>query len=196
MPAEYPYLASIKNLPAMLEKIKTAGAPPKFTYEFLKTNLGFASSSDRNIIAILKKLGFLTADGTPTARYNEFRDTTRSGRAVAAGLREGWSDIFLSDQTANARSSGELTGIFKSVTGKHEAVAQKMAATFRALATAADWSAKGETPSSEEALPTADHDEHGTASLNLHHDIHIHLPASSDVAVYTAIFRALREELL
>jgi hypothetical protein len=194
--AEYPYLTSVKNLPAMLEKIKTAGAPPKFTHEFLKTNLGFSSSSDRTIVGVLKKLGFLTADGTPTARYNEFRDTTKSGRAMAVGLREGWAEIFLSDQLAYTRSTGELTGIFKSVTGKAQSVASKMAATFKTLASVGDWKAAGDPASEEKESAPLEPEEGAKGTLNLHHDIHIHLPATSDVATYTAIFRALREELL
>jgi hypothetical protein len=79
MDKTFPYMASAKNLPAILAKIKSAGAPPKFTYEFLKSNLGFASSSDRTVIGVLKALGFLSGDGTPTGRYNEFRGEATSG---------------------------------------------------------------------------------------------------------------------
>lgn len=71
-----PYMASVKNLPAILLRIREAGAPPRFSNEFLKNSLGFASSNDRGVIAVLKQLGFLTSDGAPTQRYNEFRADT------------------------------------------------------------------------------------------------------------------------
>jgi hypothetical protein len=193
-------MTTSKNLPDILAKIKSAGAPPRFTYEFLKSNLGFGSSRDRTVIGVLKGLGFLTSDGTPTGRYNEFRGETTSGRAMAAGLRDGWADIFLSDQKANERSSAQLVGVFKSVTGAGEAVAQKMATTFKALAGAADFkSAFSGTLHDVEEPPNveAEGPKPGLSKvLSLRHDVHIHLPPTSDVAVYTAIFRALRDELL
>ena len=205
MADDLPYMLGIKNLDSMLDKIKTAGTPPKFTVDFLKTSLGFTSSSDRGVIKVLRTLGFLASDGVPTARYNEFRQSSTSGRAMAAGLREGWAPIFLADQQAHTRTSTQLKEVFKNVTGKAEAVAEKMATTFKALAQKADFAAPAALPSLREH-DTTDHGEKEVvggkrpsstrSGVALHHDIHIHLPPSSDVAVFTAIFRALREELL
>jgi hypothetical protein len=205
MPAELPYMFTVGNISAILDKIRGAGTPPRFTNEFLKSNLGFSSSNDRGIIKILKQLGFLAADGTPTARYNEFRSHTSGGLALAQGLREGWAPIFLSDERAYDRTSAELQEIFKTVTGAGSAVAVKMAGTFKTLAAKADWSASP-TASLVPPLQVIDEPDELRASteprksvrhqLSLHHDVHVHLPATSDVAVYRAIFRALREELL
>lgn len=125
---------------------------------------------------------------------------------MAEGLREGWAPIFLADQAAHERSASELTDVFKTVTGQSEAVAKKMATTFKAFAAHADWSAP---PDVADESNDAQSIERGVArdhaptpqlalapsGVNLHHDIHLHLPPSSDVAVYRAIFRALREEL-
>lgn len=198
MAGDIPYMLSAKNLPAILDKIKSAGTPPRFTHDFLKAHLGFPSSSDRSVIGVLKALGFLSTDSGPTARYNEFRDDRRSGKAMAAGLRDGWSDVFLSDEKAYQRTPAELTELFKNVTGKGEAVATKMATTFRVLASAADWSAaRGAAEHNAEETPAPDVPTvGGELSIGLHHDVHVHLPATSDVAVYTAIFRAIRSELI
>jgi hypothetical protein len=204
MADDIPYMLTIKSLDSIFDKIKTAGTPPKFTNDFLKTSLGFSSSGDRGVIKVLKQLGFLSPDGVPTARYNEFRQAGSSGRALAIGLREGWAPIFLADQEAHARTSSHLKETFKNVTGKAEAVAEKMASTFKALAQKADFGAaaalqlptvsrQGENQETSDADQLSDKPRKGVA---LHHDVHIHLPPSSDVAVYTAIFRALREELL
>ena len=102
--ADIPYMVSVTNLPAILDRMRGAGTPPKFTHEFLKTSLGFSSSNDRGVIKVLKALGFLTSDSAPTTRYNQFRSEATSGAALAAGLREGWSDIFLADQRAYEKS--------------------------------------------------------------------------------------------
>lgn len=202
MARDVPYLPSVKNLPQILDKLKIAQTPPKFTYEFLKSNLGFSSSNDRAVIQVLKALGFLSGDSRPTQRYNEFRSEETAGRAMAEGLREGWADIFLSDNEAHTRSPTELKEIFKNVTGKSESVATKMATTFHALARSADFAAAAKPhkkvegpappPMEEPPIPT----QRLGGGMSLHNDIHIHLPATSDVSVYTAIFRALREELL
>ena len=126
---------------------------------------------------------------------------------MAKGLRDGWADLFLVDQAANTKTSAQLTELMKSVSGKGEAASQKMATTFRTLSDLADWSAPAsapETPSIAEIPPSTNgsppveapiRNIH-TADLNLHHDVHIHLPSTSDLSVYTAIFRALKAELL
>lgn len=100
MPADFAYMTNSKNLKAIMERVKGAGSPPKFTNAFLQS-LGFTSSTDRPAIAVMKALGFLTADGVPTERYHRYRDERRSGQALAEGLREGWGDLFLVDQQAH-----------------------------------------------------------------------------------------------
>src|SRR3989344_7122004 len=189
-----PYMASTKNLPKILEKIRGAGAPPKFTVQFLKSTLGFSSSNDVGIISVLKRLGFLTPDGVPTERYHEYRSEAKGGLVLASGLRDGWADIFLADTSANKLSSSELKGIFKTSTGKGEAVAMKMATTFKSLSDVADWSE--EQPKTEEKPKAEVTKAPVVGGISLNHDIHVHLPPNSDVSVYKSIFRALREELL
>lgn len=214
MADDIPYMPSVKNLDDILRKIKVAQTPPKFTYDFLQSNLGFTSSNDRAIIKVLKQLGFLKSDSRPTSRYNDFRSEEGKSRALAKGLREGWSEVFLSDKDAYKRTPTELKEILKNVTGKSESVARKMATTFNALCEHADFSAIDEEPEEpEEAEEPEDGEKEKKeelpngvrravsgvgrrAEVALHNDIHVHLPTTSDVAVYTAIFRALREELL
>lgn len=149
---------------------------------------------------VLKQLGFLDASSVPTEVYNRYKVPTDSGLVLAEGLKRGWSSIFLAHSNAQELNAADLTGVFQRVTGQSESVAKKMASTFRALAAEADWSAavvRTDVPEQVETggqeLPTATRG--GGAALSLHHDIHLHLPPTSDVGVYRAIFRALREEL-
>ena len=207
MPSELPYMPSVTNVPKILEKIRSAATPPRFTHDFLKSNLGFGGSNDRSVIKILKQLDFLADDGTPKDRYNQFRG--HDGKAaLAAGLRSGWAPLFLSDERIYERAGTELLGIVKNVTGTGDAVAKKIATTFKAFADQADWSAPSPTEKvapDEEAAPDAP----GAANANnsdapvlsngtfrLHHDIHLHLPPTSDVSVYRAIFQAMKSELM
>ena len=74
---------------------------------------------------------------------------------------------------------------------------QKMATTFRALADLANWDAVDASTIEPRVSEAPDHETlQRTVPLRLHHDVHVHLPPTSDMTVYTAIFRALREELL
>ena len=198
-----PYMQSVANVPAIFDRIREAGTPPRFTHEFLKTNLGFASSSDRAIGKVLRGLGFLLEDGTPTARYNEFKGPG-SGAVLAQGIREGWSALFMSDQRIYEKTVAEMQSVIKSVTGASDAVAKKIASTFKALCERADWStpdASKEESSMSVNMQNGDFPSGGTngmegADIRLHHDIHIHLPPTSDVSVYRAIFQAMKAELM
>jgi hypothetical protein len=206
------HMPAVGNVTSILEKIRGAGTPPKFTGEFVKTTLGSTASQDRSFPRMLEQLRFINNDGVPLPRYNEFKASSSGGRAITEGLREGWAPIFMADQSAHARSTGELKDIFKTVTGQCDAVAQKMASTFKAFAAHADWSVAPTEIDPEPATAAREQEDvsvtNGAApsmtvpvaqvsrgSVNLHHDIHLHLPPSSDVSVYRAIFRALREEL-
>lgn len=204
MENNYPYMNSIKNVDAILSKIKSAGAPPKFTSEFLKSTLGFASSNDRGIITVLKRAKFIDDGGVPTDLYHRFRSSGQVSDALAEGLRVGWSGVFLADEKVYEKPHSEVKQIFKTVSGKSEDVGYKMASTFLAIAKHADFSIKStpKTSVAERAEELLEKDsksneavDTGTLALNLSHDIHIHLPTTNDPAIYRAIFKAIKDEL-
>lgn len=200
------YLNSVKNLGLIFASITSAGVPERFTHDFLK-QLGFASSSDRAVIPLLKALRFLDDNSVPTERYRRFRDPAIAKMVMSDALRDAYSDLFVVNEKANEMSHPALTGAFKRITGKGDAVSEKMASTFRALSGLADWST-GVKPVAPPRHSELDGDSEPEAPRNpsrnpagtglfpvLRHDVHIHLPATTDVQVYDAIFRSLREQL-
>jgi hypothetical protein len=196
------YLTSTKNLGAILTQMQKGGIPQRVTYEYLK-QLGFPSSNDRPIIPVLKALGFLDVNGVPQDRYRRFKDATQAKRVMAEGMREAYSDVFAIDEKANMLDHERLKGMFGRLSGKGDAVTEKMASTFKALAERADFSAPAvaETPETPDPkLPDPSPDGHTPKTeiqtLSLRHDVHVHLPVSEDIKVYDAIFRSLRENLL
>ena len=211
MATDFPSTQAWTRLPDIFKSISTAGTPPKFTNEFLKNTLGFASSNDRSIIAILRKLAFITASGEPTQRYNDFKGH-EGGRAIAAGLREGWADLFMADQEIHKRQVNDIQKRVSSLTGATEVVTYRVANTFAKLCEIADWSgaaASDENPAPEGSKePKVVSQDQGAeingnrapaganGGIQLHHDIHLHLPATSDPAVYRAIFQAIKSELV
>ncbi len=64
MPAQLPYLASNKNVGTLFEKIASAKNPPKFTHDFLTTTIGLKGTNDRQLIPLLRNLGFLDQSNT------------------------------------------------------------------------------------------------------------------------------------
>jgi len=56
---DYPYMTSNNKISLIIESLQAAAKPPKFTLDFLR-NMGYASTNDRGIISLFKKLGFLT----------------------------------------------------------------------------------------------------------------------------------------
>lgn len=202
------YMMSVKNVPAMFEAIQNAGVPERFTHEFLK-QLGFASSNDRSVIPVMKSLRFLDENGAPTSRYRDFRDPSMAGGVMAEALRDAYGDLFKIHENANALPGPQLKGAFLRLSEKGDSVAEKLTATFRALAKLADWAPGAgaatkpvESSDDPEGVPTPGDESQAPAAPPparlglapaLHHDVHVHLPTTTDVKVYDAIFRSLRE---
>lgn len=208
MDTNVPYMLSVKNVPAILTKMQNAGVPDAFGHDFLR-DLGFTSSNDRGVIKILKYLGMLDASGKPTTAYREFTNHTKSKFILADRLRATYDDLYLTDKKAHDQTAEELKGWFKSKTGSGDAVAKKIATTFKAFAGFADFS-RPMTPADEEPKeePTepSEHEEKdkarrlqlelGKMDLGLVYRLEIHLPETQNVETYRAIFRALREEMM
>lgn len=208
MNTEVPYLISTGNLPKILDKIQNAGAPSTFTIEFLK-DLGFTASQDRPVPKLLKYLGFLDSNGHPTAAYREFMDNSRAKSVLAAQLRVAFDDLFTADKAAQTKSPEQLKGWFKTKTGAGDSAADKMARTFKTLATYADWNgpvtapppAAAQTKAAEHEQPDEEpkvrrHHPSGGNAIGLVYRLEIHLPDTQNIDTFRAIFKALREELM
>ncbi len=203
LPTSY-MTGSFTKIPQYFDTMLTAKAPDKFTVKFM-SDLGFTSSNDRQFVNVLKAIGFLDDSGTPTERYFKFLDQSCSKLMVAEGVREAYSDLFALNVNAQTMTKQEVEGKFKTLTNgsKENATIGHMASTFINLCAYADWSGakaskqkKEETPSNNERPSKAieqDFDHNGPAlkGIDLNYDIHIHLPATRDQAVYDALFASL-----
>lgn len=124
---------------------------------------------------------------------------------LAEALRDAYADVFTVDEDAHERTTNQLKGIFARLSDKGDSVNLKMATTFKTLADMSDFSAvPGEVSGDRAGPPALDTPPapaevpapaHPAAALVVHHDVHIHLPATTDISVYDAIFRSLRQNL-
>lgn len=214
MNPDVPYMMSVTNLHRILDAIQRAGAPEVFHLDFLK-DLGFKASNDRGAVKVLKYLGLLDGSGRPQSSYREFMDHTKAKSVLAARMKLAFDDLFTADRHANTKSVEQLKGWFKTKTGAGDAVAQKMASTFRSLASYANWDgqsahasvsedeqkdAEPRTPAEIPRAPAETHiptpTAHGKSPIGLVYRFEIHLPDTQNVDTFRAIFRALREELM
>jgi Family of unknown function (DUF5343) len=150
------YLVTTKNLDAFLKSIQSAKAPDRFTNKFL-TQLDFSSSNDRLLIGVLKALRFIDDNGVPTQRYFDFLDQGQSGRMLAEGIRDAYSDLFNVNRNAQNMTVDEVKNKLKTLTlgQKSDNVVSLMANTFKALSDLADWKAAPPTVVSV-PMPPAD----------------------------------------
>jgi hypothetical protein len=212
------YVYIYGQLPQVFARIAEGQAPDKFTTQYLK-DLGFTSSNYRAIIPLLKSLNFLTADGTPTVRYHEYRNTARSRRVMGEAIKEAYGDLFTIKAKPTEADFPLIEGKFKSVHNATANTAKLMANTFFALLELADppdpespeaaQAKKQEKPAEtpvphiptkpqiiEPPAPVAAAAENARPQATLHYNIQIHLPATKDVEVFNAIFKSLKEHLL
>jgi hypothetical protein len=211
------YLVAAGNLPSILDAIKSARAPEKFSLRFLE-DMGFKSTNDRLIIPLLKGLRFLDDNGAPTQRYFDFLDDNQSARVLADGIRDAYEDLFRINKRAYSLPKNDLAGKLKSLTEgkKSEKVIENMVRTFLALSKLADFSEESSRTKAKHEINKDDKAEEAPvekmsklseepqaeekSSVRLidavTYRIEIVLPSVRDKAVYDAIFRSLKEHLL
>ena len=91
--SDYPYTSSTGKLKKFLIEIPKTGVPDKLIQKELEKR-GYKTKNDREIIPILKNIGFLDDTGTPTKRYLDYRNSEISKKILAEGIREGYPDLF------------------------------------------------------------------------------------------------------
>lgn len=210
---------SVGLIPRIIEKLSLASKPARFTQDFLGTKLGFPSGSARPFIPLLKRIGMLQSDGTPTDLYAKLRNPSEQGAAMAEGLRIGYPTIFERNEYAGSLARDKLTNLVVEVTGltRDNATLKAIVGTFFALAAFADFEVSSSN-SPHKALPSEsgsvqrmyieDQSDRSRSyentrpqagdevGLNLAYTINLNLPESTNPEVFNAIFKALREHLL
>jgi hypothetical protein len=197
------YTTSQGVLKATLDGIITAERPEKFSGDFLTTVLKMTGGSARAIPPILKRMGFLNSDGTPTDLYSRFKsDSGRSGAALE-GLKKAFAEIFRRNEFAHRADADKVRDIIVEITGlnKSDQVVRAIAGTFQTVRSYVDLkSADDEIVSvSSEPSEQATIGSSPFASgreISLSYQIHVVLPETTNVQVFNAIFRSLKENLL
>lgn len=204
IPGGLPYTPATGRLSEALKGLISAERPQKFNEGFLDGILGMRGGSARAIPPILKKMGLLNPDNSPTELYSKFKsDYSRSDAALTA-LKTGFREIFRKNEYAHRLSDDRIRDIIVEITGlkKNDNIVSSIAGTFNAFneyaRDALDGLSDGSDPERQPDTefsgpkPFSSHDR----GFNLVNTINVVLPETTDIQVYNAIFKSIRDNLV
>jgi len=147
----------------------------------------------------------LNPDNSPSELYSKFKSEFSRPEAALQALRNGYREIFKRNEYAHRLSDDRIRDLIVEITGlkKNDPIVGTIFGTFSAIhqyAKDADESqARGTRqsfePENKSNEPPANRIS-SEQSFNLVTTVSIVLPETTDVQVYNAIFRALREHIL
>ncbi len=206
--ATIPYIASPGAIKKALDKIKIAATPERVTTDFLTTKLGIKPGPAKAMLSYLKRIGFVDKDGKPSELYSKFRNPSQSGLAAAKAFKKGYKPLYEMNEYVHELSEKDLKGLIVQATGLEgkSRIISLMVACFNSLKGYTDFEAITTETEVVESDETEEEEEEiksqfpvirdQPVGLNLSYTINLNLPATSDISVFNAIFKSLRENLL
>ena len=203
MMVEYPpYVNAYGQLPALLNAIKTANVPQKFNRDFLNTVLSFKSSSYNAMIPFFKRLGLIDETNVPTQHYRDFRDESISKTVLASRIKEAYATLFAANAYADRLTKEQVLQKLKSLlgVGDDDKVIPSVAGTFVELCKLGDFSNNESTKKKNEMINLPELMKPQMAQtptkLGINYTINLNLPPTTDIQVFNAIFKSLKEHIL
>jgi hypothetical protein len=157
--------------------------------------------------SFLKKLGLTNPDGTPNDIYRKFRNPSSSGGAIAQSIRRAYAPLYVRNEYAHKLDENDLLGLVVEETGEaHDSNSVRLIVScFKHLKGHANFDehTMKEEPTAELNSPAIRQVQNAeppaprsSIGLNLGYTINLNLPATSDPAVFDAIFKSLKQNLL
>jgi hypothetical protein len=196
--AKVPYTPSPQNVKDFFKAIQGLGTPSKVNNTYLPT-IGFKSSNDRYLIGLCKFLGFIDSAGSPTARWNGFRNKAEAPKVMADAIKSAYADLYSTYPDAEKRDDETIRNYFASTSGVANSVAQLMVRTFKNLCEFADFEAVAiaELVTTPKVPPIKQAAEitTGARPITVNINIQLQLPATEDATIYDSLFSALKKHL-
>jgi hypothetical protein len=210
IPGKLPYTMTPGRLGDALKALIEAERPPKFNEGFLDGVLGVRGGSARAIPPILKKVGMLSSDNAPTELYSRFKTNFNRPNAALQALRNGFGEIFRKNEYAHKLPDDRIRDLIVEITGltKNDPVSTAIFGTFNAFKEFAAGASEEATTSAvsntqgemndrkPDAHNRSSRDSNEGMKFNLVNTINIVLPETTDVQVYNAIFKSIKENLV
>jgi hypothetical protein len=197
---DFPYTPVPNNLRKLLEKIPTIGVPEKATQKWL-AGIGFTGGNNMRNLAVMREVGIIGSDGTPTELYKALRAKNKA--KFAAGIRKQYANLFSTYSDAHRKDNEALIAFVRSKTDYGDQTVQLAVRTFKVLAEFGDFDKPGAAPDSE---PESEMDggrgetaerkrPPAPGSVSLTVNIQLQLPPSPDGDVYDKLFAAMAKHL-
>jgi uncharacterized protein DUF5343 len=206
--AQLPYMISASRARKILQKIKEAPTPSKFTQNYLSTTLGFEGANEKAFVSYAKSLDFLDTAGIPTPLYKQFRNPNVSSVALGRGLIKAYKPLYERNERFYELAKPKLLELVCSETGlDHDNVtAKRITNTFCEVKKLAEFSQVGraedvdefeeDESQEDEGSSGADQNEQKPSALGLSYNINLILPNTDDPKIFNAIFKSLKDNLL
>lgn len=199
-----PYIASPGSVKTCLERLQQASVPSRVTGDFVQTVLNIKGGTGTALVPFLKKIGFVSSDGTPTDFYKSFRNPSLAKKTMADAIKLSYADLGSVNEYFYELNDSELKSLIIQVTGqkKEDSTVKLIFSTLKNLIFFADFSLNNTTETQIVSKETEAHTEDSYTSykesigMNLSYTINLNLPATNDQSVFNAIFKSLRENLL
>lgn len=208
MTSTLPYLTSPGALPKVLDGIKNAATPPNVNADFVQAKLGIKGGSGRSIPPYLKKIGMVGSDGVPTKIYERFRNSnvSISGAAIADAIRYGYKPLYSVHEYVHELNDADLKGLIVQVTGEEDNswTVKRTLSTFKNLKSLAKFEQSSDDLNNDDSSSShqisSSHQEYNDQSkeldFNISYTINLNLPSTTNIEVFNAIFKNLKENLL
>jgi hypothetical protein len=197
-----PYVSAYAQLSDLFVKIQEASVPSKFTQEYMKTMLQLKSSNYFPMLPFLKRIGFLDQANVPTQNYRDYRDRTLAKAVMAKCIRQAYEKIFQANEFAYKLNREDLSFKVITLTGLSEknTTVPKIVGTFMELCKLSDFESKPSKEKKNEKEETQqeslDVKKDIQSKLGISYTINLNLPPTTDIEVFNAIFKSLKENIL
>lgn len=202
---EYAYTTVTGKIKPLLEKIRSAGVPPKVTTAWLKS-IGFTSSNDTTLIGVIKFVGLTDQSAIPNGTWTAYRGAKHKA-ILGDAIRKGYAELYAVYPDAHLRTNTELTHVFSTSSTAGSQVVGKTVATFKALVDEAEFPASSapkqttmqsgplHTPAAAQAPHVPPIPQANNSGPGLHIDIQIHISPESTPDQIDKIFESMAKHL-
>lgn len=200
MAEKYPYTVTVDAFKQFMGKLRSVGVPKKVNWKLVQS-LGFKSSNHKSFPRILRLLGLIADDGSPTERFTVLREGAAGRAKLGSFIREAYSPLFDTFPDADRKDAEALHNFFRAETTAAERTVQAMVGTFQVLCGFASFepvgapeeAAGGAEEAEEEAAAHRSRPEAGALTINV--NIHLDLPSTTDPDVYEALFSSMARHI-
>ncbi len=193
--AEFTYTTVPAKLKSFIDRIPDTGVPGKVTQQELSSR-GFKSTNDRTIIPVLKFIGLVGAEGTPTENWQAYRNKGTNKALIAELIRRAYSDLYQTYPDAHLRSDADIRNFIGGKSKAGERALQYMVTTFKTLAQMGDFGAEPPEVAADEVVGKVGSTslkvaQPRTQTAQVHINLQIHLPDTDDGDRIDRIFKSM-----